>query len=146
MINTKGFTLIEIMVVVVILGILASVIVPRIMSRPDEAKMVKTKHDILTIETALDLYRLDNGYYPSSDQGLEALTIEPSTEPRPRNWKSGGYLKSVPLDPWGAPYRYQNPGDMSEIDIFSYGSDNKPGGEGIDTDVGNWVRIDRDRS
>lgn len=117
----RGFTLIEIMVVVVILGILAALVVPKIVSRPDQAKLVKAKQDVLAIESALDLYKLDNGFYPSNEQGLQALVIQPSNEPVPANWKSGGYLKELPIDPWGHAYRYQNPGSHSEIDISSDG-------------------------
>lgn len=132
-----GFTLIEIMVVVVILGILASLVVPKIISRPEQAKVVKAKHDILAIETALELYKLDNGFYPSTDQTLEALVAEPSTEPSPFNWKSGGYLKQLRADPWGRSYQYLNPGIHDEIDIFSYGADGRSGGEGMNADIGN---------
>jgi len=136
--KSKGFTLIEVMVVVVILGILAAFIVPKIAGRPDEAKVAKAKHDIQTIETALDLYKLDTGRYPSTDQGLDALINPPSTDPAPNNWRAGGYLKRLSSDPWGFPYQYLNPGSHVEIDVFSYGADNQPGGEGIDNDIGNW--------
>src|SRR5690348_4914817 len=104
----SGFTLIEVMVVVVILGILAAIIVPRIMSRPEQARMVKVKQDIMAIQSALDLYKLDNGFYPSTDQGLQALVTKPTTAPTPRNWKSDGYLQDVPTDPWGEAYQYIN--------------------------------------
>ena len=133
-----GFTLIEVMVVVVILGILASIIVPKIIGRPDEAKVVKAKQDILAIESALELYKLDNGFYPSTDQGLQALVEEPSSEPLPRHWKAGGYLKQLRFDPWDKPYQYLNPGINNEIDIFSYGANGKPDGTGIDAVIGNW--------
>lgn len=136
--KSKGFTLIEVMVVVVILGILAAFIVPKIAGRPDEAKVAKAKHDIQTIETALDLYKLDTGRYPSTDQGLDALINPPNTDPAPRNWRTGGYIKKLSSDPWGFPYQYLNPGSHVEIDVFSYGADNQPGGEGIDNDIGNW--------
>ena len=136
--NESGFTLIEVMVVVVILGILAAFIVPRIAGRPDEAKIAKARHDIQTIETALDLYKLDTGVYPTTDQGLQALVLFPTSEPVPRNWRAGGYIKKLTNDPWGHPYQYLNPGEHSEIDIFSYGADNQPGGEGINADIGNW--------
>lgn len=116
-----GFTLIEIMVVVVILGILAALVVPKIVSRPDQAKLVKAKQDVLAIESALDLYKLDNGYYPSNEQGLQALVQQPNTDPIPSNWKSGGYLKELPVDPWNHTYHYQNPGNHGEIDIYSDG-------------------------
>lgn len=133
-----GFTLIEIMVVIVILGILASVVVPRIMDRPDEAKIVKAKSDIRAIEAALNLYRLDNFNYPSTDQGLEALVKKPTGSPEPRNYKQGGYLDRLPKDPWGYNYQYLNPGRRGQIDIFSFGADGQPGGEGTNADIGNW--------
>lgn len=132
----SGFTLIEIMVVVVILGILAAIVVPKIVSRPDEARVVKAKQDILAIENALDLYKLDNTFYPSTDQGLEALVKKPSSDPIPQNWKP--YLKNLPVDPWGRPYQYLNPGQHGSIDIFTYGADGKPGGSGINATIGNW--------
>ena len=133
-----GFTLIEIMVVVVILGILAAVVVPRIMDRPDEARVVKAKQDIRMIESALNLYKLDNFNYPSTQQGLEALVNKPSGDPEPKNYKAGGYVKSLPKDPWGNAYQYLSPGSKGEVDIFSLGRDGKPGGEGTDADIGNW--------
>ncbi len=134
----RGFTLVEVMVVVVILGILAAFIVPKIAGRPDEAKVAKAHHDIQTIETALDLYRLDTGTYPTTDQGLVALVARPDSGPVPRNWRQGGYLKKLNNDPWGSPYQYLYPGEVSEVDIFSYGSDSEPGGEGINAEIGNW--------
>ncbi len=134
----RGFTLIEIMVVVVILGILAAIVVPRIMSRPDDARIAKVRTDLAGIESALNLYKLDNFYYPSTQQGLEALITEPSGEPAAKNWKSGGYLTRMPIDPWGNPYRYLSPGVKGEIDIFSLGADNRPGGDGAAADIGNW--------
>lgn len=133
-----GFTLIEIMVVVVILGILAAVVVPRIMDRPDEARVVKAKQDIRMLESALNLYKLDNFNYPSTQQGLDALVAKPGGDPEPKNYKAGGYVKSLPKDPWGNTYQYLSPGTKSEIDIFSLGRDGKPGGEGTDADIGNW--------
>ena len=134
--DDAGFTLIEIMVVIAIIGILATLIVPRIMGRPDEARATAAKHDIGTISQALKLYRLDIGRYPTSEQGLNALVVKPSADPVPQNWKAGGYLDSLPKDPWGHPYQYANPGTKGEIDIYSYGADNKPGGTGIDADIG----------
>ena len=134
----RGFTLIEIMVVIAILGILAALIVPKIMSRPDEARRVAAKQDIGTVMQALNLYRLDNGRYPSSDQGLRALIEKPSTDPVPGNWKSGGYLERLPSDPWGNPYQYLSPGVHGDIDVFSYGADGKAGGEANDADIGSW--------
>lgn len=134
----RGFTLIEIMVVVVILGILAAIVVPRIMDRPDVARVTKARQDIRAIESALELYRLDSFRYPTTEQGLEALVEKPTLQPEPRNWKPGGYLKRLPTDPWGEPYRYRNPGEHGEIDIYSYGRDGRPGGEETDADIGNW--------
>ena len=127
----QGFSLIEIMVVVVIMGILAALIVPNLMSRPDQARAVKAKQDILAIENALELYRLDNGFYPSDEQGLEALVVQPDIEPMPLNWRN--YLKSLPKDPWGHAYHYQNPGEHNEIDIYSDGA---PGQNA--KVIGNW--------
>lgn len=134
----KGFTLIEVMVVVVIIAILAAIVVPRIMRRPEQAKKVAAREDILAIENAMDLYKLDNGFYPSTDQGIQALVTKPSTPPVPQNWEPGGYLKRLPEDPWGHPYHYLNPGKHGEIDIFTYGADNQPGGTGENATIGNW--------
>ncbi|MDR5752029.1 MULTISPECIES: type II secretion system major pseudopilin GspG [Caballeronia] len=134
----RGFTLIEIMVVIAILGILAALIVPKIMSRPDEARRVAAKQDIGTMMQALKLYRLDNGRYPTQEQGLRALIEKPTNDPIPNNWKDGGYLERLPNDPWGGQYQYLNPGVHGEIDVFSYGADSKAGGEGNDADVGSW--------
>ena len=135
-----GFTLIELMVVVVILGILASLIVPRLMGRTDEARVIKAKVDISAIETALKLYRLHNGNYPSTEQGLRALIEEPTTEPLPRRWDKNGYLekKSIPKDPWDREYIYLSPGVHDEYDIISYGADGDPEGEGNDADIKSW--------
>ena len=133
-----GFTLIEIMVVIAIIGILATLIVPKIMGRPDEARVVAAKQDVGTIVQALKLYRLDIGRYPTTDQGLKALVEKPTSEPVPQNWKMGGYLDSLPKDPWGNLYQYANPGTNGEIDVYSFGSDGKPGGTGLDADIGNW--------
>lgn len=136
----RGFTLIEIMVVITILGILAALIVPRVVGRTDDAKIAAAKQDIASIMQALKLYRLDNGRYPTTDQGLQALITKPATEPVPSNWKAGGYLErsSVPRDPWGHPYQYLSPGTKGEIDVFSLGADQQPGGEGPDADIGSW--------
>lgn len=134
-----GFTLIEIMVVVVILGILAAVVVPRIMDRPDEARMIKARQDIRMLESQLNMYKLDNFYYPSTQQGLDALVTKPSGEPEPRNYRSGGYIAKLPKDPWGAPYQYLQPGSKGgDFDVFSLGADGRPGGEGAAADIGNW--------
>lgn len=133
-----GFTLIEVMVVIAIIGIMASLIVPKIMSKPDEARVIAAKQDISTLVQALKLYRLDIGRYPSSQQGLQSLVEKPVIEPVPQNWKTGGYLDRLPNDPWGNTYQYTNPGVRSEIDVFSFGADNKSGGTGFDADLGNW--------
>ena len=134
----EGFTLIEIMVVIVIIGILAALIVPKIMSRPDDARIVAAKQDIGSIMQAMKLYKLDNHAYPTTEQGLDALVKKPATPPVPQNWKSGGYLEKLPVDPWGKPYQYLNPGLHGEIDVFSFGADGTPGGEGNDADIGSW--------
>lgn len=136
--RNRGFTLIEVLVVVAILGILAAIVVPRIMDRPDEAKRVAARADIGAIVQALKLYRLDNGFYPSTDQGLGALVQRPTTQPVPGNWKQGGYLERVPRDPWGGDYQYLSPGVHGEIDVFSLGADHARGGEGNGADIGNW--------
>jgi general secretion pathway protein G len=128
----QGFTLIEVMVVVVILGILAAIIVPKIMSRPEQARMVKVKQDLMAVQSALDLYKLDNGFYPSTDQGLEALVKKPSSPPTPSNWKSDGYLQDLPTDPWGELYQYAN--EDERLKIFSFGPKGKDG----NSMIGNW--------
>ena len=134
-----GFTLLEVMVVVVIIGILAALVVPKIISRPDEARIVAAKHDIASLMQALKLYRLDNQRYPTTEQGLQALVSRPETTPVPLNWKAGGYVDRLPRDPWGNPYQYLNPGVHGEIDLLSFGADGAPGGEGNDTDIGSWT-------
>ncbi|GIX22735.1 MAG: type II secretion system protein G [Gammaproteobacteria bacterium] len=134
----RGFTLIEIMVVVIILGILAGLVIPKIMDRPDQAKVVRAKNDIRAIEAALNMYRLDNHKYPSTEEGLQAL-VEPPRGDGARNWKQGGYLDRLPKDPWGNEYRYENPGRHGPIDIYSLGADGQEGGEGVDADIGNWM-------
>jgi general secretion pathway protein G len=134
----RGFTLIEIMVVVVILGILAAVVVPNIMGRPDDARITKARQDIRVLEAQLNLYKLDNYVYPTTQQGLEALVSKHGGDPEPRNYRSGGYIKSLPKDPWGNPYQYLSPGTRGEFDLFSLGADNQPGGEGPNADIGNW--------
>ena len=134
----RGFTLIEVMVVVVILSILAAVVVPRIMDNPDKARIAKAKQDIRALESALNLYRLDNFQYPTTDQGLDALVEMPAGEPEPRNWKAGGYIDRLPKDPWGGDYQYLSPGESGELDIYSLGVDGQPGGEGMAADLGNW--------
>jgi general secretion pathway protein G len=133
-----GFTLIEVMVVVVILSILAAFIVPKIMDRPDEARIMKAHQDIRGLESALKLYKLDNYVYPSTDQGLEALVTKPGGSPEPKNYKEGGYIERLPKDPWKNLYLYLNPGVHGDIDIYSLGADGQMGGEGINADRGNW--------
>lgn len=137
-VGTRGFTLVEVLVVIVILGILAALVVPRIIERPDEARVVAAKADIATVMQALKLYRLDNQRYPTTEQGLVALVTRPQVAPVPTNWKPHGYLERLPKDPWGNAYQYLNPGLRGEIDVFSYGADGQPGGTGIDTDIGSW--------
>lgn len=132
--DARGFTLIEIMIVVVILAILAGIIVPRIMSRPEEAKKTKAQVDIKSIEGALNLYKLDNGFYPTTEQGLDALVRKPQGAPLPRKWKDGGYLSKVPTDPWGRPYQYLSPGEHRDFDLYSLGAD----GDGKDAELQNW--------
>lgn len=134
----SGFTLLEVMVVVVIIGILAALMVPKIIGRPDEARVIAARQDIASVMQALKLYRLDNQRYPSTEQGLQALVMRPGTAPLPKNWKTGGYLERLPQDPWGNPYHYLNPGLHGEIDLFVYGADGMPGGEGHDADIGSW--------
>jgi general secretion pathway protein G len=136
--RATGFTLIEILVVIVILGVLAALIVPRVMDRPDQARAVAARADIAAIMNALKLYRLDNGAYPSADQGLAALVKMPERGDIPRNWKAGGYLERLPADPWGSEYQYLSPGVRGEIDVFSLGADRRPGGAGFDADIGSW--------
>lgn len=133
-----GFTLIEVLVVVVIIGILAAVVVPRFMDEPDKARAVKARQDIQALVTALNMYRLDNQVYPSTNQGLAALVNEPSGRPEPTNWKAGGYIERLPRDPWGRDYLYLNPGVHGDIDVWTNGADGQPGGEGINAEIGNW--------
>jgi general secretion pathway protein G len=137
-VRQRGFTLLEVMVVVVILGILAALVVPKIISRPDEARGIAAKQDIASLLQALKLYRLDNQRYPTTEQGLQALMIKPTAAPVPPNWKAGGYIERQPKDPWGNAYQYLNPGVRGEIDVFSFGADGASGGEGNDADIGSW--------
>jgi general secretion pathway protein G len=134
--KTRGFTLVEIMVVVVILGILAVLIVPRVLGRSDEARAAAAKHDVAAIMGTLKLYRLDNNRYPTNEQGLQALVTKPQSAPVPPNWKP--YLDKLPKDPWGNNYQYLNPGVHGEIDVFSFGADGQAGGSGADLDIGSW--------
>jgi general secretion pathway protein G len=135
---SRGFTLIEVLVVVVILGILAAVVVPRIMDQPDQARVVKAKQDVRTLVSALNMYRLDNFVYPSTEQALDALADQPSGSPAAPNWKAGGYIEHLPQDPWGSDYQYLNPGIHGEVDVYSLGADGQLGGDGINADIGNW--------
>ena len=138
--NDHGFTLIELMVVIVILGILAGLIVPRIMGRPEEAKQLKAKIQIESLETTLKLYKLDTGMYPETEQGLQALIEQPETGKMPKNWREGGYLEKgkLPKDPWGNSFIFLSPGTHGEYDIISYGSDGVQGGEGKNKDINSW--------
>jgi general secretion pathway protein G len=134
----RGFTLIEIMVVVVIIGLMAAVIVPSVMRRVDDAKVARVKSDIQGIETALTMYRLDNSKFPTAEQGLQALVTQP-TDPTIKHWKAGGYLEHLNKDPWGNDYLYVYPGTHGkDYDLYSLGADGQPGGEGVDADIGNW--------
>ena len=134
----RGFTLIEIMVVVVIMGILAALVVPKLMGRTDDARIVAARQDIATVMQALKLYRLDNQRYPTTEQGLQALMTKPGAGPASDGWKAGGYIDKLPKDPWGNPYQYLSPGIKGEVDVFSYGADGQPGGAGNDADIGSW--------
>ncbi|BCV64800.1 type II secretion system major pseudopilin GspG [Shewanella carassii] len=131
----KGFTLLEVMVVIVILGILASMVVPNLMGNKDKADQQKAVSDIVALENQLDMYKLDNSVYPTTEQGLEALVEKPTISPEPRNYRDGGYVKRLPMDPWGNPYLLMSPGEHGKIDVFSSGPDGQPGTE---DDIGNW--------
>lgn len=135
----RGFTLIEIMVVVIIIGILAAIVAPNVIGNVDKANVTKARTEIRALESALKLYRLDNFQYPSSEQGLEALVVRPN-DPNLRNWNPRGYMErdSLPVDPWGNPYQYLNPGNNGEIDVYSFGADGRPGGDEHNADIGNW--------
>jgi len=134
--GSRGFTLLELMVVIVIIGVLAALIAPNVLSRVGQAKITAAKTDINSLMNALKIYKLDNGRYPSSDQGLQALVTKPTTGTIPDNWKS--YLDKLPEDPWHHPYQYANPGVHGDIDVFSFGADGQAGGEGDDADIGSW--------
>jgi len=134
----RGFTLIELMVVLVILGLLATVVVINILPAQDRALVEKARTDIRTLEQALDLYRLDLLAYPNDQQGLQALVEAPAGAARVERYRAGGYIRRLPDDPWGNPYQYANPGEHGAVDIYSYGADGRPGGEGLDADIGNW--------
>ena len=141
----RGFTFVEILVVVMILGLLAALVVPRIMGRTDEAKRTAAKVQIRNLEAALQLYKLDNGVYPSTEQGLRALVEKPTTGVVPKKWKLGGYIPKLPEDPWGNHYRYLSPSpkQRGDYEILSYGTDGEPGGDGINADIENW-NLDKD--
>ena len=134
----RGFTLVEIMVVVVIIGILGALVVPKLLGRTGESRVVAAKTDIATLMQALKLYKLDNQRYPTTEQGLSALTTKPTSGPSANGWKEGGYVEKLPKDPWGNSYQYLSPGLHGEVDIFSFGADGQPNGEGEDADVGYW--------
>ena len=135
---SRGFTLIEIMIVITIIAVLAALIVPKVIGRPDEARIIAAKQDISSISQALKLYRLDNLRYPTTEQGLQALVKKPTIAPVPPNWKGNGYLERLPNDPWQHPYQYLQPGLQGEIDVMSMGADRAPGGEGNNADIGSW--------
>lgn len=138
----RGFTLLEVMVVIVILGVLASLVVPNLLGNKEKADQQKVVTDISALEQALDMYKLDNSVYPTTDQGLEALVTKPASSPEPRNYRNGGYIKRLPQDPWGNNYHYVMPGEHGAVDIFSLGADGQEGGDGVNTDIGNWNMLD----
>lgn len=137
-VKQRGFSLIEILVVLVILGLLVSIVAPNVLGRADEARIQKTEADFNAIATALKIYRLDNYVYPSTEQGLGALVEKPVLPPEARNWKTEGYLDEIPQDPWGRAYLYLSPGEHGAFDLYSYGADGVAGGEGQNADLGNW--------
>ena len=136
--DDAGFSLLELMVVVVILSILALVIVPRVIDRPDQARVVRARTDIAAISSAVQFYRLDNFRYPTTEQGLQALVTRPSSDPQPANWAANGYMERLPTDPWGQPYLYLEPGVHGDFDVFSYGADGVAGGSDVNADIGSW--------
>lgn len=135
----RGFTLLEIMVVIFIIGLLVAIVAPNVLSNQDDAMQQKARADLSTLEQALDMYRMDNYRYPSSGQGLQALVETPSQEPLPRNYREEGYIRRLPKDPWGNEYQYRSPGENGRVDVYSLGADGAPGGEGLDADIGNWM-------
>ena len=141
-VTQRGFSLVEILVVLVIMGLLISIVAPTVLNQADEARVGKVHADFKSIETALKLYRLDNYVYPTTEQGLEALVERSSISPEPRNFKAGGYLPEIPIDPWGRPYLYLHPGENGEVDIYSLGVDGLSGGEGQNADIGNWTETE----
>ena len=136
--RARGFTLVEIMVVVVIIGILGALVVPKLLGRTGESRVAAAKVDISTLMNSLKLYKLDNQRYPTTEQGLLALMAKPTAGPAANGWKAGGYIDKLPKDPWGSPYQYLSPGIHGEVDIFSFGADGQPGGAGEDADIGSW--------
>jgi general secretion pathway protein G len=138
--RSRGFTLVEIMVVVVIIGILGALVVPKLMGRTGESRVAAAKVDISTLMQALQLYKLDNQRYPTTEQGLAALTAKPTTGPAATGWRAGGYIDKLPKDPWGNPYQYLSPGVHGEVDVYSLGADGQPGGTGEDADIGSWEK------
>lgn len=134
----SGFTLLEVIIVIVIIGLLATVVVQNLAGEVDKARVTKAQADVRALESALNMYKLDNFHFPSTEQGLRALTERPVTPPEARNWRSGGYITALPADPWGNPYQYLSPGQRGAIDVFSLGADAKVGGEGDNADIGNW--------
>ena len=136
--RTDGFTLLEIIIVIAIIGLLASFVVQNLAGQVDKARLTKAQADVRALEAALNMYKLDNFQYPSTEQGLRALKEHPTLPPEARNWRAGGYVSSMPADPWGNPYQYLSPGQHGAFDVFSLGRDGKLGGEGEDADIGNW--------
>lgn len=136
--KSRGFTLVEIMVVMVIIGILGALVVPKLLGRTGESRVTAAKFDIATLMQSLKLYHMDNMRYPSNEQGLQALIAKPTSGPAANNWKAGGYIEKLPKDPWGNPYQYLQPGTHGEVDVFSLGADGQPGGTGEDRDIGSW--------
>ena len=134
----KGFTLLEVMVVLVIIGLLIAIVAPNVLDNQDQAMQQKARADIASLEQALEMYRLDNFSYPTTEQGLAALVSKPSLAPEPRNYRENGYIRRLPTDPWGNPYQYRSPGEHGRIDIFTLGADGRPGGEGMNAEIGNW--------
>lgn len=134
-----GFTLLEIMVVIFIIGLLVAIVAPNVLSNQDDAMRQKARADLATLEQALDMYRLDNLRYPTGEQGLEALVTAPTQAPQADNYRQGGYVRRLPSDPWGNAYRYRHPGEHADIDVYTLGADERPGGEGLDADIGNWM-------
>ncbi|MAM56804.1 MAG: type II secretion system protein GspG [Salinicola sp.] len=137
--HQSGFTLLEIMVVIFIIGLLVAIVAPNVLSNQDDAMQQKARADLSTLEQALDMYRLDNYRYPTTQQGLAALVSRPTSDPQPDNYREDGYIRRLPEDPWGNPYHYASPGQHGRVDLYSLGADDQPGGEGIDADIGNWM-------